>query len=83
LPIVYHHHERYDGRGYPDGLKGEEIPQGARIMAVADAYDAMSSDRPYRKRLSKEECIAELKKSAGGQHDPRIVEVFLRVLKKK
>ena len=83
VPIVYHHHERYDGRGYPKGLKGEEIPLGARILAVADSYDAMSSDRPYRKRLSEEECITELKESAGKQLDPRIVEAFLRVLEKK
>lgn len=83
LPVVCHHHERYDEQGYPDGLKGEEIPLGARIIAVADSYDAMSSDRPYRKRLSEEECIAGLKKSAGKQLDPRLVEAFLQVLKNR
>ncbi len=83
VPIVYHHHERYDGSGYPEGLKGEEIPLGARILAVADSYDAMSSDRPYRKRLSKKECIIELKKCVGTQLDSRIVEAFLRVLEKR
>lgn len=83
VPIVCHHHERYDGQGYPDGLRGEEIPLGARILAVADSYDAMSSDRPYRKRLSEEECIAELERASGKQLDPRIVEAFLRVLEKK
>ncbi len=83
VPIVCHHHERYDGQGYPGKLKGEEIPLGARILAVADSYDAMSSDRPYRKRLSEEECLAELKKAAGKQLDPRIVEAFLRVLEKR
>ena len=81
LPSIYHHHERYDGQGYPDGLKGKEIPLGARILTVTDSYDAMNSDRPYRKRLSEEKCIAELNKSAGSQFDPQIVEVFLRILK--
>ena len=81
--LVRHHHERFDGTGYPSGLKGEEIPLGARILAVADAYDAMITDRPYRKRLTLEDAKAELKKSAGVQHDPAMVEAFLRVLEEK
>ena len=78
--IVRAHHERYDGTGYPRGLKGEEIPIEARIIAVVDAYDAMTSDRPYRKALPKEKAIAELKKNAGTQFDPRVVKAFLSVI---
>jgi len=80
--IIYHHHERYDGKGYPNGLKGEEIPLGSRIIAVVDAYDAMTSRRPYREALSKEEAIAELKRCAGKQFDKKVVEAFLRVLER-
>lgn len=83
VALVRHHHERLDGKGYPSGLQGEEIPLGARILAVADAYDAMVTDRPYRKRLSLEETKAELRKGAGIQHDPVVVEALLRVLDKK
>jgi HD-GYP domain-containing protein (c-di-GMP phosphodiesterase class II) len=75
--LVRWHHERWDGKGYPDGLKGEEIPLSARILAVVDAYSAMREKRPYRDGLSKEEAIAELKKNSGTQFDPRVVEVFL------
>jgi len=82
LPLIYHHHERYDGKGYPDGLKGEEIPLLARILSVADAFDAMISNRPYRKALSVEEAIGELKKNAGTQFDPLIVQIFCMILKK-
>lgn len=74
---VLAHHERWDGTGYPRGLKGEEIPLGARIISVADAYDAMTSERPYRKTLSKKEAIEELKQNAGSQFDPKIVETFI------
>lgn len=80
MPLVYHHHERYDGTGYPDGLKGEEIPLGSRIIAVADAFESMTSDRPYRKALPLEEALAELRRGAGRQFDPRVVEVFLRLV---
>jgi HD-GYP domain-containing protein (c-di-GMP phosphodiesterase class II) len=80
--IVRHHHERWDGRGYPDGLAGEEIPLGARIIGVADAFDAMTSDRPYRRALSPETALNELRKHAGGQFDPTIVEAFERALLK-
>lgn len=78
-PIVYHHHERYDGTGYPDGLKGEEIPLGARIVAVVDAFDAMTTDRPYRKALLQEEAEAILRSGAGQQWDPKLVEAMLEV----
>lgn len=79
--IVSCHHERYDGKGYPEGLKGEEIPLGARIMAVADSYDAMTSDRPYRKALDMEIAIQELIKHSGTQFDPQIVRVFIETLR--
>lgn len=82
IDIIVHHHERYDGKGYPDGLKGKEIPLGALILAVADAFDAMNSERPYRKPLSQDEIMSELKKSSGGQHSPEIVDVFIGLLKK-
>ncbi|GAW93053.1 metal dependent phosphohydrolase [Calderihabitans maritimus] len=78
IGAVKHHHERYDGTGYPDGLKGEEIPLFARIVAVADAYDAMTSDRVYRKALSSREALAEMKRNIGSQFDPEVVDVFLR-----
>ena len=77
LDIVLYHHERYDGKGYPAGLKGEEIPLGARILAVADSWDAMTSERPYRKALPKSVAMEELRKNAGTQFDPDIVSVFL------
>jgi len=80
--LVYHHHEKYNGRGYPEGLKGENIPLGARIIAVADAYDAMTSRRPYRKAYSKRKAIAELKKNMETQFDGKVVEAFLRVIEK-
>lgn len=78
--LVRHHHERYDGGGYPEGLKGEAIPLGARILAVADTYDAMITDRPYRKRLPMEEALAQLQGLAGSQLDPQIVEALVRFL---
>ena len=78
-PIIHAHHENYDGTGYPKGLKGEAIPVEARIIAVADAYEAMTMDRPYRKALSKSEAQQRLKQGAGTQFDPRIVEVLLKV----
>jgi HD-GYP domain-containing protein (c-di-GMP phosphodiesterase class II) len=79
-PMVLYHQEWYDGRGYPEGLAGEEIPLGARIVAVIDAYDAMTSDRPYRTALPVVVARAELQKGAGTQFDPRVVQVFLEVL---
>lgn len=82
VPAVYHHHEQYDGTGYPLGLKGEEIPLEARILAVADTYDAMTSDRAYRKALSHEIAVAELRRCAGTQFDPKIVAVFIIEMEK-
>jgi HD-GYP domain-containing protein (c-di-GMP phosphodiesterase class II) len=73
---VLHHHERWDGSGYPFGLAGEDIPLGARIIFVADAYDAMTSDRTYRRRFSPEDAIAELERCAGAQFDPEVVSAF-------
>ena len=83
IEIICHHHERFDGKGYPDGLKTEDIPLGARILAVADTFDAMNSERPYRKPLPEDAITAELKKNSGSQFDPRIVNTFLDLLKKK
>lgn len=78
--IAKHHHERYDGTGYPDGLAGEEIPEGARIVAIADAYDAMNSRRIYRNRLSKSSIREELLKGRGTQFDPKALDVFVKML---
>jgi HD-GYP domain-containing protein (c-di-GMP phosphodiesterase class II) len=74
--IVLHHHERWDGAGYPEGLRGDASPLGARIIFVVDAYDAMTSDRVYRARLSHEEALAELRRCSGTQFDPLIVDAF-------
>lgn len=81
VPLVRHHHEAYDGSGYPDGLAGEEIPLISRIVAVADMYDAMTSDRPYRERRSHHDAVAELRRVAGTKLDPRVTKAFLEVLK--
>jgi HD-GYP domain-containing protein (c-di-GMP phosphodiesterase class II) len=81
VPIVRHHHERFDGKGYPDGLAREEIPLEARIMSVVDVFDAMTHDRAYRKALSREETIAELERGAGTQFDPAVVKAFLALVK--
>ena len=75
--LIRHHHERWDGSGYPDGLSGSDIPLGARVIAVADAYDAMTSDRPYRKALPHEAAVAELERAAGTQFDPTVVQAFV------
>lgn len=82
LSSVRHHHERWDGKGYPGGLMGEEIPLAARIIAVADSFDAMISDRPYRKGMSIEEANAEILRNSGTQFDPAIVEAFARAWEK-
>jgi diguanylate cyclase (GGDEF)-like protein len=79
-PLVRHEHERWDGDGYPDGLRGEKIPLGARIVLVCDAYHAMTSDRPYRAAMSDDDARAELHAGAGTQFDPRVVDSFLAVL---
>lgn len=75
--FILHHHERWDGGGYPEGLKGEEIPLVCRLLAIIDAYDAMTSDRPYRRALTHEEAVDELRRCAGSQFDPQLVELFL------
>jgi putative two-component system response regulator len=76
LPIIRHHHERFDGSGYPDGLRGREIPRVARIVSVCDAFDALVNDRPYRLRRSTEEAIAVLRAGAGTQWDPETVDLL-------
>jgi HD-GYP domain-containing protein (c-di-GMP phosphodiesterase class II) len=80
LPILLYHHERFDGRGYPFGLEGDRIPLEARIFAVVDAFDAMTSDRPYRKAGTAADAIQEIVTHSGSQFDPTVVEAFLRVL---
>ena len=80
--LVRASHERYDGSGYPDGLVGDQIPLGARVVAVCDAFDAMTSDRPYRERLSEDEALEQLMSCAGRQFDPEVVDVFVRVLQR-
>lgn len=80
-PIVRHHHERWDGQGYPDGLIGEEIPVGARVVAIADSYDAMMTDRPYRTALGLEESVRRLQAGAGTQWDASLVECFVTLVK--
>jgi HD-GYP domain-containing protein (c-di-GMP phosphodiesterase class II) len=82
-PIVRHHHERFDGSGYPDGLAHEDIPLEARIMSVVDVFDAMTHERSYRQALSREEAIAELECGAGTQFDPAVVETFLALVKRR
>ncbi|HIC91235.1 MAG TPA: response regulator [Syntrophaceae bacterium] len=77
IPLVKYHHERYDGSGYPDGLKGEDIPKKARIIGLADAFEAMTSDRPYRKAFSKEEALEQIKANIKTQFDPQIADVLL------
>ena len=79
--VVLYHHERYDGKGYPHGLEGEQIPIYARIMSIADTYDAMTTTRPYRKALTKSEAIRELKDKAGQMWDPELVKIFVNLVK--
>ncbi|MHB8764201.1 MAG: HD-GYP domain-containing protein, partial [Deferrisomatales bacterium] len=77
VPVVYHHHERWDGGGYPEGLSGQAIPLEARIMAVADTYDAMTSDRAYRQGLGHDVAAAEIRRCSGSQFDPECARAFL------
>jgi ribonuclease P protein subunit RPR2 len=77
VELIRHHHERFDGSGYPDGLQGQSIPLGSRIFAVADSFDAMTSDRPYRGSIGIDRALEELRSGAGSQFDPRVVGVFV------
>ncbi len=79
LPAILHHHERWDGNGYPAGLKGDEIPVEARVLSIADAFDAMTSSRPYRTKMSYKKVLQELKKCSGTQFDPELIEAFLPI----
>src|SRR5205085_2157069 len=79
IPIVRNHHERWDGKGYPDGLAGEAIPTLARVVALADAFDAMTSDRPYRKGMAAAVAFAEIEKNVAKQFDPRFAQAFLAI----
>jgi HD-GYP domain-containing protein (c-di-GMP phosphodiesterase class II) len=81
LSIVRHHHERWDGRGYPDSLAGEQIPLGARILTVADSFDVMTSDRPYRRAMSVDRALAEIERGRGAQFDPIVVDAFLTAMR--
>jgi HD-GYP domain-containing protein (c-di-GMP phosphodiesterase class II) len=83
LPGVRHHHERFDGHGYPDGLPGEEIPRIARILAIADTYDAMNSDRPYRAGLGAEAALDEIERGAGSQFDPEFARAFVNLMRSR
>jgi putative nucleotidyltransferase with HDIG domain len=80
VPLIRHHHERFDGTGYPDGLKGEAIPLGARILSIADAYDTMTTPRGYREVLSREDALEELRWCSEKQFDPGLVEAFCRAI---
>ncbi len=81
VPIIKHHHERYDGRGYPDKLKGTEIPYLARIVSIADTFDAMTTNRPYRKALTTEESLKEIEKCKGTQFDPELADIFVNMVR--
>ncbi|MBN1869510.1 MAG: diguanylate cyclase [Candidatus Omnitrophica bacterium] len=80
IPVILYHHERFDGLGYPDGLKGKDIPLGARIVALADVYEVLVSDRPYRKAYSEKDALDIIRKGSGTQFDPEIVDVFIAVM---
>ncbi len=80
IPFIFYHHERWDGKGYPSGIKGEDIPVGARVIAIADVYQALISDRPYHKAFSKKTALEIIKKASGKQFDPRIVNIFFKVI---
>jgi putative nucleotidyltransferase with HDIG domain len=81
IPVVRAHHEWYNGEGYPDGIRGDEIPLGAQLIALADAYDAMTTDRPYREALSPEEAIEEILQSRGTQFSPKLADAFAKMVR--
>jgi HD-GYP domain-containing protein (c-di-GMP phosphodiesterase class II) len=83
IELVKHHHEFYDGTGYPDGLKGEDIPLWARIVCVVDSYHAMISNRPFRKAFTEKETMKILKESSGKKYDPRIIDVYFEILERR
>jgi putative two-component system response regulator len=78
--IAHHHHEKWDGSGYPDGLAGDTIPEVARIVALADVFDALTTKRPYKEPWSIEESLAEIRKGAGSHFEPRLVDLFEKIL---
>lgn len=80
IPILRHHHENFDGSGYPDGLSGETIPYESRLLSIADSYDAITTDRPYRCARSQDEALQELKLCAGKQFDPNFIPVFCKAI---
>ncbi|MDP3186583.1 MAG: HD domain-containing phosphohydrolase [Anaerolineales bacterium] len=81
MPYVLYHHEWWNGKGYPYGLKGADIPREGRLLAIVDAFDAMTSDRPYRRSVSVDEALTEMRKQSGVCFDPEMVEVFIRSYK--
>jgi HD-GYP domain-containing protein (c-di-GMP phosphodiesterase class II) len=81
--VISYHHEHFDGNGYPWGLRGEDIPLAARIFAVCDAYDAMTTDRPYRQAMASQDALAELRKRAGSQFDPEVAETFIEMIERR
>ena len=81
MDIIRHHHEWYNGDGYSDGIKGPKIPIGARIIAVADSYNAMRTNRPYKRAMSREKAVDNIKEMYGKQFDPKIVKAFIQVLR--
>jgi putative nucleotidyltransferase with HDIG domain len=83
VPAVYCHHERFDGKGYPRGIQGEDIPLNARIISVADSFDAMTSNRSYRSAFSREAALAEIERNKGVQFDPRIADIFIGLFKEE
>ncbi len=82
VPNILYHHEKYDGTGYPLGLKGDKIPIGARIIAIADSFDAMTSDRPYRPRMEIKVALEEIKKFRGRQFDPKIADIAIKIFER-
>jgi HD-GYP domain-containing protein (c-di-GMP phosphodiesterase class II) len=80
LSIPYFHHEKWDGTGYPNGLRGEQIPLSARIFAIVDVWDAITSDRPYRKAWTKKQALSYIKEQSENQFDPKVVEAFFKMV---